>query len=342
LLAAISGPRLATLGLGERGPRLATLGLSGRHGGHALPNGELMQKDAISGKHSALGMFENPEVHEAATENVMRVGRGLLRPSDHHLVRAAVATGFLNISSQIQKRIPKLATDLLLMTFNDDEKNAILTSLRLTSGDRLLSIGEGVGQAMHQAGSVDRQVIRQRIEAKLLARADEIRKLRHELLPASVREALSLPSSEAHSWELTLDPENVHVMGAYIGGKFAALTSSDSVPGAGSVSDVPLAKKRYGILGGVLEEGRALLDILKSSARLEGNDLVVPAWVTQLGGNMDVSSQDLNCEHKSGSDSKITFMKALLCPLKFGTQGMDALRSFHASSSDSEVLVSNV
>lgn len=331
--AAVSGPRLATLGLGERRPSVAMLGLGERRGDG------IMQQDAILGLHSALGMLTNPDVHNAATANIMRIGNGLLKPEDQHLVRSAVATGFLNISSQLHLRIPELAKDLVLMTFNDEQKNAVVSSLKLTTNHKLLTLGERVGKTIHESGTIDRMVIRQLIEADLQPRSEEIHKLRSELLPLHMREALSLPSSGAHSWELTLDPENVQVMGAYSGGKFVSLTSSQTVNGAEALSELPSAEKTYGILGGVLEEGRALLDILKSSARLYGRELDVPAWVTELGGNMDVSSQELNCEHHFASDSKLTFMKAILCPLKFGTQGLDALRAFQGITPVNDVLM---
>merc|ERR1719436_681522 len=129
---------------------------------------------------------------------------------------------------------------------------------------------------------------------------------------------------------MTLDEENIRVMGAYQGeGKYGAIrkTVKKGAPQKLSFS----AMKKYSILGGVLEEARALLDIIELCAHLFGRHFEVPYWLTYLGGHLDVSSEFLSCEHHflkpDAEDMKLNSTSSLFCPLKFGTQGMDAIRA---------------
>merc|ERR1712151_669930 len=87
-----------------------------------------------------------------------------------------------------------------------------------------------------------------------------------------------------HQWTMTLDEENIRVMGAYRGeGKYGAMiqTGNNAAQQKLSVS----ALKKYSILGGVLEEARALLDIIELFGHLFGKHFEVPYWLTYLGGH---------------------------------------------------------
>merc|ERR1712032_805189 len=104
-------------------------------------------------------------------------------------------------------------------------------------------------------------------------------------------------------------------------GKFASLYTSN-VYGVELVRPTPFFKKTYGVLGGVLEEGRVSLHLVKLYAHLSGKAIDVPAYITSLGGNLQITSQDLNCEHHFTQQLELKLSKALFCPLKFGAQGL--------------------
>lgn len=278
----------------------------------------------MNSKCPAQALFDNPEVHEVVTENIMRVGQELLASSDRHLVRAAVATGFKNISYELSSRTPKVASELHKVQLSEQQKNLVLSALRLTSNRRVRALGLEVGKAIHEAGSSssDRESMLRHIEAALVPQMQEIRKLHDDLLLGEMGELLV----EGETWEMTLDPDNLAVMGPYRRGKFATLAASD-VYGAGQIKKTPYAEKTYGVLGGALEQGRALLHLVKLYVRLSGKSLEVPTYVTALGGNLDITSQDLNCEHDNQKALSLKLSKALYCPLKFGSQGLEALRA---------------
>jgi len=207
------------------------------------------------------------------------------------------------------------------------QKNAVIDSIRLMSDPRVQGIGRDVGQAIHDSKSTNRAELKRRIQAKLQPRMNEITKLRSEVMPGPLHQAWG----GEHQWTMTLDKENIRVMGTYHGdAKYGSIRKSF---GSYAHSDelTPFSLTTYSILGGVLEQGRALLDIIELCGRHFGKHLEVPYWVTYLGGNMEVTSELLSCEHHfvnpNRLDVKLNSTSALFCPLKFGTQGMDALKA---------------
>lgn len=283
--------------------------------------GDMMDADVAAGR-PAISLFRDAEVQEVATESIMLVGNELLRRKDRHLVRAAVATGFRNMSVEIEARAAKAYSQLESVRLNATQVRAVQGMTRLISDDRVRSIGIDIGEAIHECGSTQAKAVQQAVEARLRPRLEEIRSLRDELVPHALREIWR----GSDRWGLTLDSENIRIMGPYRRGKFAALSSSN-VFGAQKFEDTPFNKMVFGILGGILEEGRALVHVIGMIAHLHGQELKVPTWVTAVGGNLAVTNQDLNCEHEFNKEIEIKLMKGLFCPLKFGTMGMDALRA---------------
>jgi len=280
-----------------------------------------MGDDAATGR-PATSLFHDAEVQEVATESIMLVGADILRRRDRHLVRAAVATGFRNMSVQIETRAGEVFSQLEGIRLNATQARAVLGMMRLIGDERVRSIGVDVGQAMHDAGTSQAKAVQQAVEAKLGSRLEEIREARDELVPKALREIWR----GSNHWEMTLDPENIRIMGPYRRGKFAALASSN-VFGVQKVEETPFNKMVFGILGGILEEGRALIHVVGLIAHLQDMDIRVPTWVTALGGNLAVTNQDLNCEHHFNTEIEIKLMKSLFCPLKFGTMGLEAMRA---------------
>jgi len=273
-------------------------------------------------------LFWNAEVHEVVTENLMQVGRGLLVHADRDMVRSTVAAGFRNISLQISRRSPELAKAIFKLELNEEQKNLVVTYLRLMSIPDVQSIGFEVALAIRRSLTTDRMQVRQKIEEMLRSNLDEVKRLRDEHVSEQL---LTLWGSE-HQWEMTLDPENIRVMEAFHGGRFfGSMNASFYVTTQrGGVKKLPHEEKAYGAWGGILEEGRALLNIIRIIAHSSGSgEFKVPAWAASLGDNMDVQDlgrELLSCELYE-SDGMDNFMKALFCPLKYGVQGIDALRA---------------
>jgi len=276
-------------------------------------------------------LFWNAEVHEVVTENIMQVGRGLLVHADRDLVRNTVAAGFRNISLNVMKQAPTIAEKMSRLRISEAEKNLVLTSLRLISLPEVQRIGFKVALAIRRSLSHNRDTIQHKIEEMLHANFDEITNLLHELVSPPLLKLWG-PGHARHQWDLTLESENIHVMTTVDGGKFYGSMNASFYADAhgGAPGYLPWEEKAYGAWGGILEEGRALLDVIRLIVRSSGNgNLAVPGWAASLADNVDMQDlgrELLSCElhEEDGMDN---FMKAIFCPLKYGTQGIDALRA---------------
>jgi len=272
-------------------------------------------------------LFSSSELHEVATENLMQVGHGILVHADRDRVRATVAAGFRNLSRQLDTRAPAAAATLAGLELSEPQKNAVLSSMRLMSIPEVQRIGFEVALAIRRSLSVEREVIQRQIEDMLKSNLGELERVRDEMVPESVLEFWQA----GPQWEMSLAVENVLVMEAFHGGKFfGSMNASfyaDSLPT--TPKRLPAEEKVYGAWGGVVEEGRALLEALRLIARSSGVKLDVPPAATSLRRNIDLEdlgSELLSCELHEGKGMN-NLMKAFFCPLKYGTQGMDALRA---------------
>jgi hypothetical protein len=274
-------------------------------------------------------LFESAEVHEVAAENLLQVGkrRRLLegRPDDRKGLQVAVAAGFRKISAQLEVRAPALAGDLDRLQLSELQKDAVVDSMRLISMPEVQSIGLVVARAIRDSGCIFPECVRQHVEAKLRPRLTEIRRLREELVPVSLRQLWG----GRHQWDLTLDPANIRSLES-VNGKFAGDGEGLEVIPLGSSGRHHLspAERSSVVSGGIMEEARALMDAVKLCARMVGRELDVSPWATSLGGTwMNFGLNLESCGHDAGENVTIHFAKEFFCPLKFGAQGLDALRA---------------
>jgi len=268
-----------------------------------------------------LDLFRCGELIEVATENLMQVSQGLLLHSDRDAVRRAIKGAFGDVSDQLVAQAPETARELSSITIGEADKNAMLTWMRLMSVPEVRSVGFDVALAIRASGSLQREVVLKSIEKLLRPHLGGIERLRDEVISGPLFDLWGT----GHQWEMTLDRENVQVMEASNSGGAGQLY-------AGAASQIPrLEEKNRVVLGGALEEARALLDGIRLLARHAGTaELVIPVFVTSLGAHLDLGPQALSCEldlDRGGEARFIDFAQALFCPLKYGTQGMDALRA---------------
>jgi len=275
-------------------------------------------------------LFMNEEVHEVAVRNILNVGRHHFSFDDRLMIRSKVQEGFRGIAAELRVRAPALADRLAKIRLNRAEKDAVLATMQLLSDSKVQELGFEVGQAVRESVSTDREHLARIIVSRLIPRLGEITHLRESVVPAGLRR---LWGSDLQ-WNMTLDPENVGMMQAYDGGLGSAMFQSlNDVYAAGGMDfEASETLKSFGAVGGVVEEGRALVDIIKLCARLYSVDTSLPLSATSLAGTLDFGSNVLSCQLGStgaelGKPKDEDFMKAIFCPLKFGAQGLDALRA---------------
>mmetsp|Transcript_23504 Transcript_23504/g.65858 ORF Transcript_23504/g.65858 Transcript_23504/m.65858 type:complete len:431 (+) Transcript_23504:97-1389(+) len=272
-------------------------------------------------------LFWNPEIYEAATENLLQVGRGLLVHADRDTVRDTVAAGFKNISDKLELVAPDIAKRLATFQVHEKQKNAVLTAMRLISMPEVQSIGFEVSLAIRHSTSWKKGTLRSEIESTLRRNATQIARLRDEDVSSLVLEALG----DGHQWDMTLSPENVKIMKAFHNGTFFGSMNASFFAEFHPTNPraIPLQEKAYGAWGAVLEQIRTVMYFVSLLAETAGEPLRMPLDVASLANNVDVEdlgSELLSCElHRQ--DGMNNLMKALFCPLKYGTQGLEALRA---------------
>jgi hypothetical protein len=270
-------------------------------------------------------LLSSAEVFEVATENILRVAHGILVHADRDLVRDTVQAGFKNLSTQLHIRSPDAMQALTRMELTKAQKNAVLTLLRIRTVPEVQRIGYEVALAVRGSLSTETAVTRSHVEEMLTSNIKEIEDVREDTVP----EKLETIWGTKHLWDMTLDAENVHMMEAFSNGHlFGSMNTSfydHFLPK--TPKHLPQEEKAYAVWGSVLEESRALLGLIRMLE--EDITLHVKASVTSLAANIDLKdlgSELLSCELHEGKGMN-NLMKALFCPLKYGTQGLEAMRA---------------
>jgi len=116
-------------------------------------------------------------------------------------------------------------------------------------------------------------------------------------------------------WSITLDPVNIQSMKS-VSGKFEESYQPEK--------EVTKKDKLMAARGAALETAKVLLDFLLlcvNDMGLEGS--------TDIGDTMTIAGDEplsWPCQLDAEGDDSLDFDKGLICPLKFGAQGLDALR----------------
>jgi len=204
--------------------------------------------------------------------------------------------------------------ELSAVHLSESQKDAVLTLLQVIDDPRVQNIGFDVAKVIRKSAAFSGigDDTRSRIEKKLFARREEILKLRGELIPTNLLEFLG----HENQWSLTLHPDNLQVMET-VGDGWDLVIRGEHDHFIGRPMASTKAQISFDIFAGVLEESKALLDMIELHARSLGKHLRMP----QLSVSVPIS-----CNLHEGK-AELWSMKAILCSLKFGTQGLDALRA---------------
>jgi len=174
-----------------------------------------------------------------------------------------------------------------------------------------------------------------RIAERLRPRFGEIEQLHDELIPAPLRLL-----RQGHRWELTFDPSNMRAV-ATVGGSWdleGPKTGTLESPAEGQPVSVrrlslrhgavaapasspaeapdPVSEKALGIMGGAMEEARFLLGIVNAPPSSP-----VAAFASSLG----LSTRLLVSCNVDDTKASKSLLGAIVCPLKFGSLGVDVL-----------------
>jgi hypothetical protein len=259
---------------------------------------------------SLWSLFKSPEVHELGAQNMLIAAKGRLLPVDLEMATDIIKATFVKLSEELAKHAPQVADELKQIEFTTSERTGLLEAMRLLGNPLVQKLGLDVARAIRASPYADWFYLQHYIETALEPRTEELVRLRRELMPEPLRKLWA----QGHQWGTTLNPENIRSLRNHSEG-----FDTRTVHLTPELDD---ERKYFSMYNGALQEGRSLLDLLQMCIRALG-----PEWIARLNGTMVFAEDALSwpCDLSLDEGSNTDFMKALLCPLKFGAQGIDAL-----------------
>lgn len=295
-------------------------------------------------------LWLNREVQTQVARDIVRDAGDIFGSddSDFEDVLVQVQFAFESINTQLAQLDPTVEKELSMVEVNEAERNALLTAMQLMNDPSVQAVGRDIGHVMRRSISVAEKALqdgdtdatatdvrhenlratqdfmRQQIETSLADRFDEIQKLRKQVVPDALlklwgkNEPERLPSLVSSKWQMTLEEANI-----------AAMTQSDAEPQMRKPSEITKEEKASMAEAAAIIEGRYLLDVLLGCVKW-----LRPAWSTDLLDSLDFARPELSrycdpdapIESTDVGDEEVDLVQSVLCKLKFGAMGMDALR----------------
>jgi len=252
---------------------------------------------------SALSLFQSWEIHRVVTDNLMRTSNRLLTQADYETVNEFAWLGFKSINTELEARAPNLASELGQIKLKKDQKNAVLDVLSLLSDPSVQSLGFDVARITRTSTFTTKKYLKFNIEDSLEPIQD-IRNLANLIIPTSM---LAAWREAGHDWDMTLDPRNIRSM------------RMDHVKSAVNGTYIDFKTKSHAIYGGILQQGRVLLEIMLTYISTTG-----PSWSDSLHDTIESLFDGISV---STEQNKLAFIEAFLWPLKCSAQGLEALRA---------------
>jgi hypothetical protein len=256
-------------------------------------------------------LFADPDVHAVSAANVMKVGKGLLNAADEGFVKDTIAQVFAEVSSILQNQAAPVASALDQIDLNAEEKDAVLVHLALLSDTDVRGFGLEVARAIRESPSPEPDYLRKHIQERLIPRLREMDKFSEK----AISDRLLTLWGQGREWSMTLDPVNIQSMET-VSGKF--------VNSYEPKKPMAMKQKMEAVRDAALEMAKSLIDFLLLCV----NDMG-PEWSTDIGDTMAAAGDgplSWPCQLDAEGDTDYDFDKGLICPLKFGAQGLDAIR----------------
>lgn len=245
----------------------------------------------------APSLLEMSEVHIRATENILRVaGLGAEHTAS---VRGAVAETFRNVSQTLERHARQAVQELETVRISLAQRDAILNSLRLLADPRIEAIGLDVAEAVGRAAQEGRNA------SSALARVLGGLELGNLDLHMA-----KLLWSEGRQWDLSTEAEHLKSM-AKVSHRWHGMLEGGAA----------VQVQERAVVAAALVQARALLGIVKARVRS-----ALPAWITSESSYLGIQGEHVSCD----LEEEQAALNRIACPLKFGIEGMDALRAYYS------------
>lgn len=274
-----------------------------------------------SGPCPAQQLLESREVCRAVARNAVAFGQRAGENISEEKAATAAAHVFGTLAAKLRVHARGLASELRRTEVSQEDAQAILGMLQLLSDSEVQDVGRTVARAIGDRGPTERSLLTQHIRRHLTPSWDSIRALRNHAVPGPLRllwgdgdpDFVLWQNNSHRLWEMTLEQSNV---------------MSIQQGGVDEAAEAALAASRgaeFAVFAAAAVQGRAILDILQMHLRARGRNVQV-----DLGETFEFAFAALSwpccVDHAAHSDGG-GIMQGMVCPLKFGTMGVDALRA---------------
>jgi len=248
----------------------------------------------------------DPAVHRRVASDIVTLAAEphmLLGQADLETTQGIVAASFRNISIELQLHAPPVAMELNQLTVNTTLKEYLLEALRVVCNGEVQDIGRKVQRVLLTVSQSDRWDSTNQILVRSLWRQlADFQKMQQKVLQWPIREMWRW--AEAQQWQLTSELSIPRAMGN--------ITGPNTAVAAGTA-----------ITSAAWAEGRVLLDLMMMCLLSKGS-----SWVTSLRGMEDYFLPHLatRCDPEFPTEQRAGLVEAVLCPLRYGMLGLDALR----------------
>mmetsp|Transcript_41063 Transcript_41063/g.89714 ORF Transcript_41063/g.89714 Transcript_41063/m.89714 type:complete len:301 (-) Transcript_41063:301-1203(-) len=150
-----------------------------------------------------LELFESPEAHDIATNQLMEVHKQCGDLADRNEVRTSVQSGFQRMGRRLLEAKPELAR----VRLQTAEKDGLLHMLRFLSDRRLQRLGLHVANTVERSRCASEGCLQAEIERELQEHAPKLRRLYEEVVPEAVR--------APHPWSRLLHPKRIRIMRSF-------------------------------------------------------------------------------------------------------------------------------
>jgi len=307
-------------------------------------------------------LLDGPEFTAVATDNVMKLGSEGLSEGDRDDVHRAVTKHLKDMTQKMEASNPAAFRKLSERTVTHEQRTAIMQVVASMNDPRVQEIGSQIHEATEEGRAEGREGVKRNLIAAVTPRLDEMRVLRDEIIPAVLRkdkasEEVTFDPEKMHALK-DLDAEEREAASAErrrlpVIGAGVVTTVPTAVPTAAptetpvptpapptpaptpmpaNIAGIKFTPEAYskimnsfGVIGGILEQARVVLDQVDAIGEDVGSDEGIPYWLKSMVGMLSFADNMFDCSMRAQSNGTANPVKVFMCPLKYSSSLMDGL-----------------
>jgi len=280
---------------------------------------------------SARALLEHPDFLDAASNNVLTLGRGLLDDKSE-LLRPAAAKVMKRVSEMMEEHDPEGTKYLESVKLSPKHRSSVISVVKAMGDKRVQDMGHEVLQIAydHKDEKDGFKTAAESVQRSLASRASELEELKRAVMPAELQEPVATTGRR---------------LPGQASDKKCEGDTSKCNPGSELTSEMGKGmnmklEDAMGIVGGLLEQARLALDESAVIGSSFGSPNHVDWFVRSLVGGAAFGVETMDCfmrqddQHKlvdgketlvNANSGEVNSVKMAMCPMKYAGAAMDLL-----------------